>query len=164
MAMTNIKDYLGYENARNKTHAQLYVAVLRTALGEGSAVLIGHHLTFELDGNIDTENEVPSADCLMFDHDIMKAVFGKGALPLMVALATRPCEQRDELLYKAFTHRFGLDPVEYNKRFQYKLNRPALEAPVQPLLLTGPTPEWTEQAWGGLFSDHGYGHDRIPEA
>lgn len=100
-----MKDYLSFENARNKTHAALYERLIKLALGRDDvAVLVGHHLTFELDldgdGRLDIEsmNEVPSADCLMFDHDIMLKVFGNRAFDIMRALATTHCDKRDDLL------------------------------------------------------------------
>lgn len=108
----NLKDWLGYELGRNKEHSDLYVALLKKALtklakGQRAEVLIGHHITFELgaDGqslDITTENEIPSADCLMFDHDIMTAVFGDVALTIMRELAGRPCQERDAALKAAF--------------------------------------------------------------
>lgn len=100
MEMTKIKDFLGYENDRNKKHADLYVRMIQLAYGDtGSiAVLIGHHLTFEVDGDINTENEIPAADTLIFDHDIMGRLFGVNAVPVMVQLAKVPCSERDELL------------------------------------------------------------------
>jgi hypothetical protein len=67
------------------------------------AVLIGHHITFEFDcdgdGKLDisTMNEVPSADCLLFDHELMGKVFGKHATTIMTTLAAVPCEERDDL-------------------------------------------------------------------
>lgn len=95
-----MKDYLSYENQRNKKHAGLYERMIKRALGEGVkvAVLVGHHLTFELDGDLNTENEIPSADCLMFDHDLMGAVFGDEAVEIMVMLASVPCDERDAML------------------------------------------------------------------
>ena len=112
MANAQLKDWLGYELGRNKANSDLYVKLLKKAIGklsQGSRVevLIGHHITFELgDGtkelDINTENEIPSADCLMFDHDIMDAVFGRMAIPLMIALAGAPCGERDVILGKAF--------------------------------------------------------------
>lgn len=112
MANANLKDWLGYELGRNKEHSDLYVKLLKKAIAKLSPesrceVLIGHHITFELgaDGkelDIATENEIPSADCLMFDHDIMEAVFGKWAVPLMQTLAAEPCSGRDKLLARAF--------------------------------------------------------------
>lgn len=108
----NLKDWLGYELGRNKAHSDLYVALLKKALtklakGQRAEVLIGHHITFELgqEGeslDITTENEIPSADCLMFDHDIMTAVFGGAAGAIMVQLALKPCQERDAALKAAF--------------------------------------------------------------
>lgn len=101
-----IKDYLGSENERNKKHAALYARLLKLALGRGDVqVLIGHHITFELGGDLETENEIPSADCLMFDHVLMGKVFGERAIPIMRALATVPCDQRDHLLEFYLEHR-----------------------------------------------------------
>ena len=97
-----IKDYLGYEHDRNKRNAALYERLIKAALAvqghNNVAVLIGHHLTFELDGDLQTENEIPSADCLMFDHDFMGAVFGDAAVPIMRYLAETGCDKRDALL------------------------------------------------------------------
>lgn len=92
-----MKDYLGYENARNKRNAGLYVAIMRAAFGNDCDVLIGHHLTFEQGGNLETENEIPSADTLLFDHSVMGKVFGDRAVSIMVHLASIPAESRDEV-------------------------------------------------------------------
>jgi hypothetical protein len=93
-----IKDYLGTENARNKQHAALYARLIKRAFGENNDVLIGHHLTFEDHGDINTENEIPAADTLLFDHDIMGRVFGGDAKKLMVTLAMVPAEKREALV------------------------------------------------------------------
>lgn len=94
-----MKDYLGFENARNKRNAATYEKLMKKALKhDACAVLIGHHLTFELDGDLQTENEIPSADCLMFDHDLMTAAFGERAVPIMRHLASLPCDVRDSTL------------------------------------------------------------------
>lgn len=96
-----VKDYLGYENARNKKHAATYEKLLRIALLQEGAkvdVLIGHHICFEIDGDLTTENEIPSADCLMFDHDLMSRVFGGDAMQIMMHLAKNPVGERDFLL------------------------------------------------------------------
>lgn len=103
------KDWIGYENARNKKNVQLYTDILTRALqkitgSDAVAVLIGHHLVFEFDGDangsldIETENEIPSADCLMFDHEIMTAVFGADAKFIMAHLSQLDCENRDDYL------------------------------------------------------------------
>lgn len=92
------KDFLGCENARNKRHASLYTVIMQRALGVKTDVLIGHHLCFEMDKDINTENEIPAADTLLFDHDVMGAVFGDKAIEVMMHLARTPTESRDEVL------------------------------------------------------------------
>lgn len=101
------KDYLQYENARNKKYAALYTKLIKLAFGEKNAVLVGHHITFEYDGDLATENEVPSADSLIFDHDIMQAVFGDNCIRIMQHLATVDCEQRDDVLLE-YCRRAGI--------------------------------------------------------
>lgn len=98
-----MKDYLGYENARNKQHAAMYTAMITRACGSNAAVLIGHHLTFELGGDLETENEIPSADCMLFDHFIMGKVFGAHAVSVMCELARVPAELRDAKLAEFLT-------------------------------------------------------------
>lgn len=90
-----MKDYLTFENARNAQFKQLYARLLHYALN-AKMTLVGHHITFELDD--DVPNEIPSADCLMFDHDIMGAVFGAEAHRVMANLATVPQGDREQLL------------------------------------------------------------------
>lgn len=104
-----MKDYLGFENDRNKKHAEIYTRLLKRAIKRDDvAVLIGHHITFEIGGDLETENEIPSADCLMFDHELMTSVFGADrALPIMRALVSVPCDHRDALL------KYYLDTVEH---------------------------------------------------
>ena len=98
--MSEIKDYLTSENERNKAHAALYEQMLRHAYREqrDCAVLIGHHLTFQFGGSIETENEIPSADTLLFDHDIMTRLFGDRAPMVMRALASVPATERETLV------------------------------------------------------------------
>lgn len=98
----NPKDYLGYENDRNKKHGQLFVDIVKRAFGDHYDVLIGHHITFEACGDLQTENEIPSADTLIFDHQIMGRVFGGRALEIMRDLATIPPDRRDEVLAAYF--------------------------------------------------------------
>jgi len=97
MSNNSIKDYLGLENSRNKLHANLYTDLIQRALGPVD-VLVGHHLCFEANHDISTENEIPSADTLLFDHDIMIKVFGGRAIEIMQRLAAEPAEQRDAIL------------------------------------------------------------------
>lgn len=90
------------ENDRNKTHAELYTRMIKEAFGKDAAIIIGHHLTFENNGDLNTENEIPSADTLLFDHYAMTQIFGVDALALMRLLASVPIEERDALVIAAY--------------------------------------------------------------
>lgn len=105
------KDYLGYENDRNKKNASLYTAILQKAWGTETDVLIGHHLCTEQNKDLKTENEIPSADTLIFDHQVMGKVFGGKSVAIMMSLAARPAETRDGLLSDYFFAEFGADPI-----------------------------------------------------
>jgi hypothetical protein len=102
-----MKDYLGYENERNKKNALLYQTILQRAWGKDLDVLVGHHICFEQNKDIKTENEIPSADTLMFDHEIMTKVFGDDASSIMASLARAPVETRDYVLSMHYVTIYG---------------------------------------------------------
>lgn len=91
-----IKDYLSAEMARNKTMAPVLTRMIQMAYGRHVQVLVGHHLCMEEGTDINTENEIPSIDTLIFDHEIMKRIFGpEVGIAAMQRLASLPCEERD---------------------------------------------------------------------
>lgn len=92
------KYYLGYENDRNTQNAELFVTLLQHAMDPKEVVLVGHHFVCELNGDLKTLNEIPSADTLLFDHEIMKAVFGDGFMEVMLDLARSPAANRQNVL------------------------------------------------------------------
>jgi len=59
---------------------------------------VGHHISFQFEGNIETVNEIPSADTLIFDHDIMWRVFGIESMMVMRRLAVVPADKREARL------------------------------------------------------------------
>jgi hypothetical protein len=105
-----MKDYLESEKVRNKTSAHLFTAIMQKAFGNPSSIMIGHHLTFEFGGDLETENEIPSADTLIFDHAAMGKVFGGRAASVMADLAVTPCERRDRRLLEHFEELHGQVP------------------------------------------------------
>jgi hypothetical protein len=105
-----IKQYLSYEGQRNRKNAALYERMIKLAYGANNAVIVGHHLTFEADGNLETENEIPAADTLLFDHEVMTALFGDGAIEVMKELASVNVEYRDELALE-FLNMYGPEAV-----------------------------------------------------
>lgn len=100
----NFEQYLTTENERNKKNASLYTRMIKLAFGKDAAVIIGHHLTFENDGDLNTENEIPSADTLLFDHYCMKKIFGHKAIPLMKMLASVPASKREQIVENALNN------------------------------------------------------------
>lgn len=100
-----MRDYLTDENNRNKSHHETYAEFLRRAVRDDDAnVLIVHHLTVKQDGQ--EPNEIPSADTMMFCHDLMHAVFGDQAKDFMQRLAAVPVNERDEMLRKMLSGDF----------------------------------------------------------
>lgn len=103
--LTTSKYWLQAENDRNTHHGDVFIDLIRRAFGN-EVVMVGHHFVFEPQTAMDAHdlsrlNEIPSADTLIFDHEIMGSVFGAGAIPLMIRLASVPAESRDALLRTA---------------------------------------------------------------
>lgn len=106
------KYYLQAENDRNTHHGQLFVDLLKCVFGADEVVMVGHHFVFEPKASMEALdltklNEIPSADTIIFDHDIMREAFGPIYLQLMKALAVLPVSDgaRDALLAKALAIR-----------------------------------------------------------
>lgn len=108
------KSWLGFEQARNRKNAEVYTAILRAAIAklaqhspDGIQVIMGHHLTFMVGTDLETEDEVPAADSMLFDHTLMTAAFGSKAYEVMGKLALLPCEERDQYLHTAWSQHTG---------------------------------------------------------
>lgn len=97
-----------YENDRNTENSALYKAIIREVYGV-TDVICGHHLVYQkeerhADGFTYTfVQEIPSADTLIFDHDVAKRLWGEQHyLQVLTKLATEPVESRDKLLGELF--------------------------------------------------------------
>lgn len=93
----------GFENTRNAISADLFKQVIREVYGVQD-VIIAHHLVYvkeekHADGfNYQIVEEVPSADALIFDHDVARKLFGEKLFRRVLArLAIEPVETRDAL-------------------------------------------------------------------
>jgi len=72
-----------YENDRNAQSRDLFKAIIREAYG-CEDVIVAHHLTYvaeekrvDKDGraySFEVVEEIPSADALIFDHDVAKKI------------------------------------------------------------------------------------------
>lgn len=90
-----MKDYLSSENERNVRNKHIYERMLQIAFPENKALLIAHHLNV---GDGSSVMEIPSADTLIFCHDIMEKVFGVNFMVIIEKLARTPTQNRDALL------------------------------------------------------------------
>lgn len=104
--LTTSKYWLQAENDRNTRHGQVFIDLIKRAFGVDEVVMVGHHFVFEPQAamtalDLTKLNEIPSADTMLFDHDIMTEVFGDKALGLMTTLAQHRAEERDEIVRQA---------------------------------------------------------------
>lgn len=98
-----------YENDRNAESAELFKAIIRAAFGVQD-VIVGHHLvyvTVERREGFEYQivEEIPSADALIFDHEIAKRIWGDAWKAVLAALALEPCETRDKRLAELWAAR-----------------------------------------------------------
>jgi hypothetical protein len=89
------------ENARNAKGGDLFKAIIMEVYGADQFVA-AHHLIFTKNGEI---QELPSADMMIFDHDIAKVIWGSGYKEVLAKLAVVPIETRDELLGELYAAR-----------------------------------------------------------
>lgn len=107
---TGIKLEGSYENDRNGEHSDIFKAIIREAFGV-TDVICGHHLVYQVedkraDGFTYTfVEEIPSADTLIFDHNVARKIWGEGFQSVLVRLAVEPIATRDTLLAKLFAAR-----------------------------------------------------------
>ncbi len=105
MTRPNFK-FLSGEGKRNRTNADLFQLMLCKAWGEGCQVITGHHISFLFDGDLETEDEVPSADCLLFDHEIMSTLFPKDYISIMATLAVLERYDRENYVRKLICDKY----------------------------------------------------------
>lgn len=102
-----------YENDRNAENRDCFKAVIREVYGVQD-VIIAHHLTYvreeqRTEGGITSTyqivEEIPSADALIFDHEVAKKLWGDVWQHRLQELACEPAETRDTLFTSLFNAR-----------------------------------------------------------
>lgn len=92
-----------YENDRNAENGKLYKDMVREAFGVQD-VICGHHLVYEkedkrADGfTYQIIEEIPSADALIFNHNVAIKIWGQNFKDVLMKLACEPCDTRDKVL------------------------------------------------------------------
>lgn len=99
-----------YENDRNAEASDCFKAVIREAYGVQD-VICAHHLVYvkeetHKDGfKYQIVEEIPSADALIFDHDVAKKIWGADWQGCLTKLALEPTESRDALFTSMYNGR-----------------------------------------------------------
>lgn len=107
---TGVKIDGAYENDRNAESADLFKAIIREAFGVQD-VIIAHHLVYvtqekRADGFMyQLVEEIPSADSLIFDHDVAAKIWGPGFKDVLSRLAQEPVATRDKLMGELYAAR-----------------------------------------------------------
>jgi hypothetical protein len=116
MLQTNSGDYTKegtkiegtWENDRNASNRDLFKSIIQEVFGDGKQldVIIAHHLVYaKQEDDYFVVEEIPSADTLIFDHEIARKLFGNDFTKQLVQLACVPAENRDDLLSKLLSER-----------------------------------------------------------
>lgn len=102
-----MKDYLTAENTRNQKGHRVFIRFFKRCFGQQCDVLIAHHLTCRLGSQT---LEVPSADTLWFDHELMYRVFGEETPNIIQVLAGNKAAHRDETVSRFLDALDAKDP------------------------------------------------------
>ena len=93
--------YLDIEGNRNAEDADLFEAIIREAYDSVVFVACGHHLMVSIK-DTPVPIEIPSADTLMFDHDVAIKIWKDGYQNILTHLALEPAATRNSLLRKLY--------------------------------------------------------------
>ena len=95
-----------YENDPHAQSRDLFKAIIHEVYGATDCI-IAHHLTYvavdKRDGfDYQVVEEIPSADALIFDHEVAKKIWGPEFGSILQYLAAIPVPQRDEELERLY--------------------------------------------------------------
>jgi hypothetical protein len=102
-----------YENDRNAENSKLFSDIIKEAYGVDQ-VIVAHHLVYvrqDTDPNgfkIQIVEEIPSADSLIFDHEVAEKIWGEGFEHILIELACLPVDQRDARLAELYYNRITI--------------------------------------------------------
>jgi len=82
------------ENSRNARGSEIFKTMVSEAF-KPTQFIAAHHLIYQR--GTETQ-EFPSADTLIFDHDVARIVWGDGFKEVLMRLVCEPTKTRDDLL------------------------------------------------------------------
>jgi hypothetical protein len=77
--------------------------MIRETYDQVQLVVVGHHIIYKQEGI--SPQEIPSADYLIFNHDIAQKIWGWKWCEVLTKLALEPVATRDALLHKLYDGR-----------------------------------------------------------
>lgn len=104
---TGLKIEGQYENDRNAKYRDLFTDIMKEAF-DTKQVIVAHHLVYVAvdkrpDGfEYQIVEEIPSADTLIFDHDIAQKIWGPQWKGVLRELVSYPVEERDQRLHDLY--------------------------------------------------------------
>jgi hypothetical protein len=115
-----------WENDRNSESRDMFKAIIKEVYG-ATDIIIAHHIAYaakerrKADDGVEYDHEIieeiPSADCLIFDHEAARKLWGKDHyLNVLARLAMEPPESRDKLMGEMLQRRseIGNVPSEFS--------------------------------------------------
>jgi hypothetical protein len=109
--------YLPGEGKRNRSNADLFLLMLCIAWEEDCQVMTGHHIGFMFDADLSTQDEIPAADTLLFDHEVMAQLFPQDYQEVMLHLATLRRYERENYIRKLLCQRYPEHKLDNTPRF-----------------------------------------------
>lgn len=95
---------INVEARRITDNIDLFEAIIREAYQNVTMVVGGHHIMFIQEG-CPLPGEIPSADALIFDCDVARAIWKDGYRDVLTKLALEPVATREALLRELFAQR-----------------------------------------------------------
>lgn len=93
------------ENQRNEDNFDLFNAMIKETRDNVQVVVAGHHIIYKVVDEV--PQEIPSADCLIFNHEMAQKIWGPKWKDILTQLALEPVPQRDALLHRLYHEREG---------------------------------------------------------
>lgn len=116
MARPDFK-FLPGEGKRNRKNADLFLTLLCLAWEENCQVMTGHHIGFMFDSDLSTQDEIPAADTLLFDHDVMALLFPQDYQDVMSELALLRRYERENYVRRLVCSRYPGRGLDNSPRF-----------------------------------------------
>jgi hypothetical protein len=95
---------LPFEDQRNVDMQDVFEAMIKETYPDVKGVGCGHHIMYMREGHV-MPYDYPSADALIFDHQVAQTIWGEAWQHTLTELALVPATARDALLRQLYAER-----------------------------------------------------------